>query len=491
MRLFLVLMSGLVVAVPSWGQEPSGAVLDARIDALEQRFEDHRTDAREMRSARRTEAATEFENVRSEMSTRVWAFSIVIGLLLLFIGVGGSILTFLGRRWIADQIDERAGAAVSERLTAERVREMLREQSQPVIDAAMESRMVVMDERIDAISDEMKSSAEKRIQEVSDEIERLGAKLISEQRGAEENSGGQAETLGRMLESAKPDRSKWSFVNWMTHGIQLREEGDFEEALVAFERAILLVPENGSARVNQGFVLNELGRHEEALGALDRAVALAPDNGAAHNNRGSALNDLGRHEEALGALDRAVELLPDNGVAHSNRGHALNELGRHEEALAALDRAVELLPDNGGTHSNRGDTLNALGRHEEALSALDRAEELGLDHPAPRYHRAAAYIGLGRYEEAVPQAAEALAICEGLVDADYRRSLSLYFKIVASLLSGANAEADRVALGEVLGRSFPQSLGRWVYDEPLTEDAGVQAEIDAVSAMMRAHDAAR
>ena len=120
MRLFLVLMSGLVVAVPSWGQEPSGAVLDARIDALEQRFEDHRTDAREMRSARRTEAATEFENVRSEMSTRVWAFSIVIGLLLLFIGVGGSILTFLGRRWIADQIDERAGAAVSERLTAER-----------------------------------------------------------------------------------------------------------------------------------------------------------------------------------------------------------------------------------------------------------------------------------------------------------------------------------------------------------------------------------
>ena len=283
--------------------------------------------------------------------------------------------------------------------------------------------MVVMDERIDAISDEMKSSAEKRIQEVSDEIERLGAKLISEQRGAEENSGGQAETLGRMLESAKPDRSKWSFVNWMTHGIQLREEGDFEEALVAFERAILLVPENGSARVNQGFVLNELGRHEEALGALDRAVALAPDNGAAHNNRGSALND--------------------------------------------------------------------LGRHEEALSALDRAEELGLDHPAPRYHRAAAYIGLGRYEEAVPQAAEALAICEGLVDADYRRSLSLYFKIVASLLSGANAEADRVALGEVLGRSFPQSLGRWVYDEPLTEDAGVQAEIDAVSAMMRAHDAAR
>ena len=220
-------------------------------------------------------------------------------------------------------------------------------------------------------------------------------------------------------------------------------------------------------------------------------MELLPDNGVAHSNRGHALSELGRHEEALAALDRAVELLPDNGGTHSNRGKVLNALGRHAEALGALDRAVALAPDNGVAHSNRGDTLNALGRHEEALSALDRAEELGLDHPAPRYHRAAAYIGLGRYEEAVPQAAEALAICEGLVDADYRRSLSLYFKIVASLLSGANAEADRVALGEVLGRSFPQSLGRWVYDEPLTEDAGVQAEIDAVSAMMRAHDAAR
>ena len=42
MRLFLVLMSGLVVAVPSWGQEPSGAVLDARIErmtALRQRLD--------------------------------------------------------------------------------------------------------------------------------------------------------------------------------------------------------------------------------------------------------------------------------------------------------------------------------------------------------------------------------------------------------------------------------------------------------------------
>ena len=423
MRLFLVLMSGLVVAVPSWGQEPSGAVLDARIENLGRRLSEQAEQNERLLDARRNETDAEIESVRAEIASKVFVAQVLFGILAALVTGGGLLLTFLGRRWITEQIDARAGEAVDRHLSAEHVGALLREQSQPLIDAAIEARMAAMDGRIDEIAANMESSAEKRIQEVGDELERLGALMISEQKEGGESSGGQAEALGRMLESAKPDRSKWSFVNWMTHGIQLREEGDFEEALVAFERAILLVPENGSARVNQGFVLNELGRHEEALGALDRAVALAPDNGVAH--------------------------------------------------------------------SNRGDTLNALGRHEEALSALDRAEELGLDHPAPRYHRAAAYIGLGRYEEAVPQAAEALAICEGLVDADYRRSLSLYFKIVASLLSGANAEADRVALGEVLGRSFPQSLGRWVYDEPLTEDAGVQAEIDAVSAMMRAHDAAR
>ena len=71
MRLFLVLMSGLVVAVPSWGQEPSGAVLDARIENLGRRLSEQAEQNERLLDARRNETDAEIESVRAEIASKV------------------------------------------------------------------------------------------------------------------------------------------------------------------------------------------------------------------------------------------------------------------------------------------------------------------------------------------------------------------------------------------------------------------------------------
>ena len=86
----------------------------------------------------------------------------------------------------------------------------------------------------------------------------------------------------------------------------------------------------------------ESERHEEALVAFEVAIRLDPEDAEAHNNKGNALFELGRHDEALAAYEEAIRLDPDDADFYDNKGNALSELERHEEALAAHNEALRL-----------------------------------------------------------------------------------------------------------------------------------------------------
>ena len=90
------------------------------------------------------------------------------------------------------------------------------------------------------------------------------------------------------------------------------------------------------------FLLREQGRYDEALSAFDRAVEINPQYAMAWNNRGTTLASLGRYDEAILAYDRAIELNPQDPDSWYNKGVALNLLNRTVEADVALARAGEL-----------------------------------------------------------------------------------------------------------------------------------------------------
>jgi len=187
----------------------------------------------------------------------------------------------------------------------------------------------------------------------------------------------------------------------LNQGLLFSKEGQHEEALTSYERAIELKPDYAEAWSNRGVALNDLRHPEEALASYDRAIELKPDYAEAWSNRGVALNDLRRHEEALVSHDRAIELKPDYAEAWSNRGVALNDLRRHEEALASYDRAIELKPDYAVALNNLGNTLNDLRRHEEALASYDQAIGLKPDYVEAWSNRGNALNDLRRHEEAL------------------------------------------------------------------------------------------
>jgi len=150
-------------------------------------------------------------------------------------------------------------------------------------------------------------------------------------------------------------------------------EQEFNAALDAYDRIIMLDPNIAQVHNNRGITLEKVGRHGDALDSYERAIALAPDFADAHVNRGRALRRHKRHDEAIAAYDQALAL--DPGLAHAwlGRGNVLSDLKRDEDALAAYDKALGLKSDLASAWLGRGNVFGRLRRHDEALAAYDQA----------------------------------------------------------------------------------------------------------------------
>ncbi len=84
------------------------------------------------------------------------------------------------------------------------------------------------------------------------------------------------------------------------------------------------------------------GHYEEALVAYDRAILLDPNLALAYDSKGDALSDLKRYDEALAAYEHAILLDPNLTVAYHNKALTLERLGRTKEAQQAREKARQL-----------------------------------------------------------------------------------------------------------------------------------------------------
>jgi tetratricopeptide (TPR) repeat protein len=112
------------------------------------------------------------------------------------------------------------------------------------------------------------------------------------------------------------------------------------------------------------------GEHEDAIRSYTRALSLAPNDLPARAGRARARMRIFELDLALADFDRALELAPDDAKLHFGRGYCLSQLihGRWERGVDDAETADE-----------------QRIRCEEALESLERAAELGLDTPSLYY----------------------------------------------------------------------------------------------------------
>ena len=70
---------------------------------------------------------------------------------------------------------------------------------------------------------------------------------------------------------------------------------------------------------------------EEAIVEFDKAIKLNPNDPRYHNGKGIALDHLEKYQEAIGEFDKAIELDPNNPGYYHNKRLAQDKLNKHSK----------------------------------------------------------------------------------------------------------------------------------------------------------------
>ncbi|MEC7767177.1 MAG: tetratricopeptide repeat protein, partial [Pseudomonadota bacterium] len=244
-------------------------------------------------------------------------------------------------------------------------------------------------------------------------------------------------------------------------GAAFLSQGKFDEASAAYDKALLIKPDYANAHYNLGITLQELDRLEEAVASYTKAIALKPDYTEAHYNLGNTLEELGRSTDAEASYRKAIALKPDFAEAHSNLGITLRELGRSTDAEASYRRAIALKPDYADAHSNLGVTLQELGKLEDALVQYKKSFELVRGkNPVDPQHKSFRLISKAKMEHDIEQF-EYLA-ASGYESEKFQALVNVY-KAVSSEINWPTNDAETIPLTDKYQKLLMDTYNRSIH----------------------------
>jgi tetratricopeptide (TPR) repeat protein len=142
----------------------------------------------------------------------------------------------------------------------------------------------------------------------------------------------------------------------------------FALAVLDFDEAIKLSPQDPSAYSGRAAALFQQGQYDRAIADYTEQLRLNPRNERAFNQRGVARSRKGDAAAALADYDEAIKINPRYSVAHYNRGLMLGRLQRLDEAIAEYAEALRIDPDYILALSARARAYEAKGQPEPAMA---------------------------------------------------------------------------------------------------------------------------
>ncbi|RKS26002.1 tetratricopeptide repeat protein [Flavobacterium endophyticum] len=119
----------------------------------------------------------------------------------------------------------------------------------------------------------------------------------------------------------------------------------YDEALVFFDEALLINPDNKWFYINKATALAENNKSQEAMKTIEKLNSKFPNWSIGYNFKASLFRDMNQQNEALKAYDLAIISEPKSAQIFTNRGDFLLELSKEEQAIADYKKALEIQPD--------------------------------------------------------------------------------------------------------------------------------------------------
>ena len=152
---------------------------------------------------------------------------------------------------------------------------------------------------------------------------------------------GRVEEARALFEAILRDDQQ-DFIASYSMAILFAFDGNAIQALDWLSKSESINPNFSPLYFTRGTLLQSLGLYDEALVAFDRALALKDDNLEALNNKASLLLALDRQYEALQCLLKALSYKPDDPKLLSNVGISFTTLKQHAKAVPYFNRLLQI-----------------------------------------------------------------------------------------------------------------------------------------------------
>jgi tetratricopeptide (TPR) repeat protein len=158
-----------------------------------------------------------------------------------------------------------------------------------------------------------------------------------------------------MAKAEKRKQSSAEVQSLFDQGLQLEQQGKYEEAIEKFSRALEKDPEQPNILGNMGDVYSKLSHYDEALALYKKAIAMKPDDADLYTNMGVILSKSGKNAESQEAFKKAADLNPSAQTFYNIGATLVNnalpptptEEARRlmQEAMDAFRKAVSADPN--------------------------------------------------------------------------------------------------------------------------------------------------
>lgn len=170
-------------------------------------------------------------------------------------------------------------------------------------------------------------------------------------------------------------------VLYLDLGRSYEERGRIDDALAAYQKAVVLAPDYAKAYYAMALLHQHSGNAPLAMDAYLKALRVDPFHSPSYNNLATLYAQSGEREKAIKTLERLLELAPASGIGHYNLGNIYFDMERYPEAIGHYEKAVHFQPGYGKAYENLAVVYFRLGRYDLSRQFYSKARQMGSQNP--------------------------------------------------------------------------------------------------------------
>lgn len=166
----------------------------------------------------------------------------------------------------------------------------------------------------------------------------------------------------------------------MAAGTELQENGEFDEAIAQYRKAVEISPETADLRMAYGIGLFSAGRTDEALSQFRKAAELDTTSADPYNSMGCLAFQQGDLDEAVHYFTSAIERDETHLMARKNLADVYVQQEAYWEAINELENVLKTDAEDVESFLAIGNTYYKLGGYESAAMAYQQALNIAPDN---------------------------------------------------------------------------------------------------------------